>query len=40
VPPTIAHDTGTIEEARRYYQEIGRENVMIKIPGDGGLASS
>jgi len=34
VPPTIAHDTSaTIEEARRYYQEIGRENVMIKIPG-------
>jgi len=33
VPPTIAHDTeATIEEARRYYQEIG-ENVMIKIPG-------
>ncbi|AFZ14432.1 transaldolase [Crinalium epipsammum PCC 9333] len=34
VPPTIAHDTEkTIEEARRYYQQIGRENVMIKIPG-------
>jgi len=34
VPPTIAHDTEkTIEEARRYYREIGRENVMIKIPG-------
>jgi transaldolase len=34
VPPTIAHDTeATINEARRYYQEIGRENVMIKIPG-------
>ena len=39
VPPTIAHDTeATINEARRYYQEIGRENVMIKIPGtDSGL---
>jgi transaldolase len=39
VPPTIAHDTqATIEEARRYYQEIGRENVMIKIPGtEAGL---
>ncbi|MBO3461285.1 transaldolase [Aetokthonos hydrillicola Thurmond2011] len=39
VPPTIAHDTeATIREARRYYQEIGRENVMIKIPGtDSGL---
>jgi transaldolase len=34
VPPTIAHDTeATIKEAHRYYQEIGRENVMIKIPG-------
>lgn len=34
VPPTIAHDTeATIVEARRYFQEIGRENVMIKIPG-------
>jgi transaldolase len=34
VPPTIAHDTeATIREARRYYQEIGRENLMIKIPG-------
>lgn len=34
VPPNIAHDTQkTIEEARRYYAQIGRENVMIKIPG-------
>ena len=34
VPPTISHDTeATIKEARRYYHEIGRENVMIKIPG-------
>ncbi|MBW4628006.1 MAG: transaldolase [Brasilonema octagenarum HA4186-MV1] len=34
VPPTIAHDTkATIDEAQRYYREIGRENVMIKIPG-------
>lgn len=34
VPPNIADDTeATIAEARRYYQEIGRENVMIKIPG-------
>jgi len=33
VPPTIAHDTeATIAEARRYFQEIGRENVMIKYP--------
>jgi transaldolase len=34
VPPTIAKDTeATIAEARRYYQAIGRENLMIKIPG-------
>lgn len=34
VPPTIAEDTqATIAEARRYFAEIGRENVMIKIPG-------
>ncbi|MEH2029129.1 MAG: transaldolase [Nostoc sp.] len=34
VPPTIAHDTeATIAEARRYFQEINRENLMIKIPG-------
>ncbi|BAY45785.1 transaldolase [Scytonema sp. HK-05] len=39
VPPTIAHDTeATIKEARRYYQEVGRENLMIKIPGtEAGL---
>ncbi|NEQ65623.1 MAG: transaldolase [Symploca sp. SIO2D2] len=34
VPPNIAADTeSTITEAIRYYQAIGRENVMIKIPG-------
>lgn len=34
VPPNIARDTeSTIHEARRYYREIGRPNVMIKIPG-------
>jgi transaldolase len=34
VPPNIARDTeSTIREARRYYREIGRPNVMIKIPG-------
>ncbi len=39
VPPTIAHDTeATIKEARRYYQEVQRENLMIKIPGtEAGL---
>ncbi|MCJ8283470.1 MAG: transaldolase [Rivularia sp. ALOHA_DT_140] len=34
VPPTIANDTQkTIEEARRYFKEVGKENLMIKIPG-------
>ncbi|MGF1486674.1 MAG: transaldolase [Prochloraceae cyanobacterium] len=34
VPPTIAKDTNsTTSEAKRYYEAIGRENVMIKIPG-------
>lgn len=34
VPPTIAQDTeSTINEAIRYYKAIGRENLMIKIPG-------
>ncbi len=34
VPPNIARDTeSTMREARRYYREIGRPNVMIKIPG-------
>lgn len=34
VPPTIAEDTeSTINEAIRYYNAIGRENLMIKIPG-------
>lgn len=41
VPPNLAHKTEqTIQEARRYYQEIGRDNVMIKIPGTPqGLAA-
>ena len=34
VPPNLAKDTATtISEAVRYYEAIGRENVMIKIPG-------
>ena len=34
VPPNIAQDTeSTINEALRYYKAIGRENLMIKIPG-------
>lgn len=34
VPPSIARDTeSTIREAQRYYKAIGRDNVMIKIPG-------
>jgi transaldolase/glucose-6-phosphate isomerase len=33
VSPYLAHDTkGTIEEARRLKQAIGRDNVMIKVP--------
>jgi transaldolase / glucose-6-phosphate isomerase len=34
VAPTLAHDTaGTLAEARRLWKSLGRENVMIKIPG-------
>jgi len=34
VSPSLARDTeGTINEARRFYREIDRPNVMIKIPG-------
>ncbi len=34
VSPELARDTqGTIAEARRFYQAIDRQNVMIKIPG-------
>ncbi len=34
VPPNIANDTAaTVQEAVRYFEAIGRENVMIKIPG-------
>lgn len=34
VSPLLAHDTrGTIEEARRLWAAIGRQNVMIKVPG-------
>ena len=34
VSPYLARDTkGTIEEARRLWQSVGRENVMIKVPG-------
>ncbi|MBI3971106.1 MAG: bifunctional transaldolase/phosoglucose isomerase [Chloroflexi bacterium] len=33
VSPRLAHDTaGTIAEARRLWQAVGRENVMIKVP--------
>ncbi|MBD1869776.1 transaldolase [Oculatella sp. FACHB-28] len=39
VPPSIAHDSEmTTSEAKRYYEAIGKENVMIKIPGtESGL---
>jgi len=34
VSPYLAHDTkGSIEEARRLWKSVGRENVMVKIPG-------
>jgi transaldolase/glucose-6-phosphate isomerase len=34
VSPLLAYDThGTIQEARRLWAAIGRENVMIKVPG-------
>ena len=34
VSPYLARDTkGSIEEARRLWKAVGRENVMIKIPG-------
>ena len=33
VNPHLAHDTkGTIAEARRYFKELGRPNLMIKVP--------
>src|ERR671937_1179453 len=39
VAPRLAHDTeGTIEQARQYWDLVGRPNLMIKIPGtDEGL---
>ncbi len=34
VSPYLAHDTeGTIAEARRLWKSVGRDNVMIKVPG-------
>ena len=34
VSPYLAHDTdGTLEEARRLWKTVARENVMIKVPG-------
>lgn len=34
VSPLLAHDTdGTLAEARRLHQAVGRPNVMIKVPG-------
>jgi transaldolase/glucose-6-phosphate isomerase len=33
VSPNLAHDTqGTIQEARRLWQTVGRPNIMIKVP--------
>jgi transaldolase / glucose-6-phosphate isomerase len=34
VSPYLAHDQkGTLEEARRLWKSVGRENLMIKVPG-------
>src|SRR5450755_635538 len=34
VSPYLAHDTnGTLDEARRLWKSVARENVMIKVPG-------
>jgi transaldolase/glucose-6-phosphate isomerase len=34
VSPTLARNTqGSIEEARRLWKSVGRENIMIKVPG-------
>lgn len=34
VNPHLAHDTqGTIDEARKLWEELGRHNVLIKVPG-------
>src|SRR5207245_3678074 len=34
VSPYLAHDTaGSIDEARRLWKTVARENVMIKVPG-------
>ena len=34
VSPYLAHETqGTLDEARRLWKAVGRENVMIKVPG-------
>jgi transaldolase/glucose-6-phosphate isomerase len=41
VAPNLAHDTlGTVAEARRLWQAVGRPNVMIKVPGtEEGIAA-
>jgi transaldolase / glucose-6-phosphate isomerase len=41
VSPYLAHDTaGTVRDAQRLWKEIGRENVLIKIPAtDAGFAA-
>jgi len=34
VSPYLANDTkGTLEEAKRLWKEVGRENLMVKVPG-------
>ena len=37
VSPYLAKDTqGTIDEAKRLWREVGRKNLMIKVPGNAG----
>ena len=34
VSPLLAHDTdGTVQEAKRLWKAVGRENLMVKVPG-------
>ncbi|MBD2103570.1 transaldolase [Leptolyngbya sp. FACHB-261] len=41
VSPTLAHDAeGTVRDAVRLYETIGRKNVMIKIPGTSEAAQA
>ena len=40
VSPLLAYDTaGTLDEARRLWRAVGRDNLMIKVPGDASRHS-